>query len=568
MTWQTYFGLPPAAEVRAGRARFLSSVLYGSLRRYARLMIFILALVALLALNILSFYSRLSLKSVLGALLPFVFRPVANPLGDLPLTPDRFYGTLVLDLAALESSAVFVTPRPLHHPLLRFAASVAATVSNPYTMGTLGTSSNEQDLFVAPAFHCDDVVLTALKAHPNDTALLPRCKPVWLGMQQGQASRILSALRQRPADAKQLPLAFVDVVGQTDTFDIPKQVEIPSARGRRTVLRHEPTVGIRRLTFGHRALATLATWVSLGTATIATLASVKHVAAFISPSAWRSTPLYHSLAAVCAHYLEAGTNLHGQRLSRSRAEAASPLDALLDLAAEADADTDKEAVGDVLLTRHWILVLPGPFSLRAPKALHVGDVIVQMARGGTPYNPTFRAVLVSRAGERLVIPMASQIQLLAFYATIQLRCRAFLDGDRNPIPLLRDFPSLQHFLASVAASGVRLPGVRVNAAPRIPQDHPFFRFVFEQAQGDTEYARASAAVEPEPEQDHYAVLGVEPGAEAADIKKAYRRLVVKLHPDKNDASDAAEQFRSLQIAYETLSDFESRRVYDARRGCA
>lgn len=59
--------------------------------------------------------------------------------------------------------------------------------------------------------------------------------------------------------------------------------------------------------------------------------------------------------------------------------------------------------------------------------------------------------------------------------------------------------------------------------------------------------------------NHYAVLGVDRDATDAQIKKAWRKLLLKHHPDKG--GDAAK-FREIQEAYEVLSDPEKRRVYD------
>jgi DnaJ family protein A protein 5 len=56
---------------------------------------------------------------------------------------------------------------------------------------------------------------------------------------------------------------------------------------------------------------------------------------------------------------------------------------------------------------------------------------------------------------------------------------------------------------------------------------------------------------------HYAVLGVDRDASADELKKAYRRLALVWHPDKNDAERADEctrQFAVIQQAYDVLSD--------------
>src|SRR5699024_2429045 len=62
--------------------------------------------------------------------------------------------------------------------------------------------------------------------------------------------------------------------------------------------------------------------------------------------------------------------------------------------------------------------------------------------------------------------------------------------------------------------------------------------------------------------DYYEVLGIEKGASDAEIKKAYRKLSKKYHPDLNKEPDAEEKFKEVSEAYEILSDPQKRAAYD------
>jgi len=63
--------------------------------------------------------------------------------------------------------------------------------------------------------------------------------------------------------------------------------------------------------------------------------------------------------------------------------------------------------------------------------------------------------------------------------------------------------------------------------------------------------------------DYYQVLGVAKNATEADLKKAYRRLAMKFHPDRNpDDKEAEEKFKEAKEAYEVLTDAQKRAIYD------
>ncbi len=75
-----------------------------------------------------------------------------------------------------------------------------------------------------------------------------------------------------------------------------------------------------------------------------------------------------------------------------------------------------------------------------------------------------------------------------------------------------------------------------------------------------EHGRMSVA------QDYYAILGLQPDAGREDINRAYRKVALRLHPDKNPGdAGAAERFQMLHEAYSVLNDQDLRRLYDRKR---
>uniref|UniRef100_A0A3Q3CL39 Zgc:122979 n=1 Tax=Haplochromis burtoni TaxID=8153 RepID=A0A3Q3CL39_HAPBU len=62
--------------------------------------------------------------------------------------------------------------------------------------------------------------------------------------------------------------------------------------------------------------------------------------------------------------------------------------------------------------------------------------------------------------------------------------------------------------------------------------------------------------------DFYKVLGVSPESNEDEIKKAYRKMALKFHPDKNSDADAEDRFKEIAEAYEILTDPKKRSIYD------
>ena len=67
--------------------------------------------------------------------------------------------------------------------------------------------------------------------------------------------------------------------------------------------------------------------------------------------------------------------------------------------------------------------------------------------------------------------------------------------------------------------------------------------------------------------DYYEVLGIDKGASEDEIKKAYRKLAMKYHPDRNPGDKTAEEkFKELNEAYEVLSDPDKKSKYADEKG--
>lgn len=62
--------------------------------------------------------------------------------------------------------------------------------------------------------------------------------------------------------------------------------------------------------------------------------------------------------------------------------------------------------------------------------------------------------------------------------------------------------------------------------------------------------------------DYYQVLGVSRNVDQKEIKKAYKRLALLYHPDKNQSEEASQKFQEISEAYEVLSDPEKKRHFD------
>ena len=62
--------------------------------------------------------------------------------------------------------------------------------------------------------------------------------------------------------------------------------------------------------------------------------------------------------------------------------------------------------------------------------------------------------------------------------------------------------------------------------------------------------------------DYYDILGVRRNASAEEVKRAFRKLAMQYHPDRNKNADSEQRFKEINAAYEVLSDQERRAAYD------
>ncbi|CAH9068619.1 unnamed protein product [Cuscuta epithymum] len=89
----------------------------------------------------------------------------------------------------------------------------------------------------------------------------------------------------------------------------------------------------------------------------------------------------------------------------------------------------------------------------------------------------------------------------------------------------------------------------------------------EECEEPNQYHESAEAGSSSNEKSLYEILGVEKSASQQEIKKAYHRLALRLHPDKNpDNEEAKEKFQELQKVMSILGDEEKRAVYD-ETGC-
>ena len=155
-------------------------------------------------------------------------------------------------------------------------------------------------------------------------------------------------------------------------------------------------------------------------------------------------------------------------------------------------------------------------------------------------------VIVAKSGADLHLKKFSELRLPALkeFRDYKTQFKAFCD---SPEPNLAELPLLQARCHKSAASLQQAMEALMSA--------------------QTTYN----AYQPSPSDNHYEILGLEPGCSAEAIRKAYLNLARMSHPDKVDKSGSTQNaaacwFRRVQEAHEILSDPEKRKAYDASMG--
>ncbi|KAK7327758.1 hypothetical protein VNO77_21849 [Canavalia gladiata] len=114
------------------------------------------------------------------------------------------------------------------------------------------------------------------------------------------------------------------------------------------------------------------------------------------------------------------------------------------------------------------------------------------------------------------------------------------------------------------------PPVAASAEPTKPPDQPSIRRRAAAAPGSSSSSSSATYTEEQisiireikRKKNYYEILGLEKSCTVEDVRKSYRKLSLKVHPDKNKAPGAEEAFKSVSKAFQCLSNEESRKKYD------